>query len=98
MTENEISDAITALNEGFYSTPTAAAKAYNVAPLTIQRRSQGMGSRSSRTPPNRALNPEQEQAIPNYLKRLDNADISATLSMLRSAANYLPKRSEIGDC
>ena len=57
-----------------------------------------MGSRSSRTPPNRALNPEQEQAIRNYLKRLDNVDISATLSMLRSAANYLLKRSHLGPC
>ncbi len=27
-----------ALNKGFYSTPTAAAKAYNVAPRTVQRR------------------------------------------------------------
>ena len=87
MTENAISDAIIALSEGFYSTPTEAAKAYNVAPRTIQRRVQGMGSRSSRTPPNRALNPEQEQAIRNYLKRLDDAGISATLSMLCDAAN-----------
>ena len=30
MTEVAISDAITALNEGFYSTPTEAVKAYNV--------------------------------------------------------------------
>ena len=98
MTESAISDAITALNEGFYSTPTATAKAYNVAPCTVQRRLQGMGSRSSRTPPNRALNLEQEQAIRNYLKRLDNADISATLSMLCSAANYLVKRSHLDPC
>ncbi len=86
ITESAIFDAITALNEGFYSTPTAAAKAYNVAPRTVQRRLQGMGSRSSRTPPKRALNPEHEQAIRNYLKRLDNAGISATLSTLRGAA------------
>ena len=95
MTENAISDAITALNEGFYSTPTKAAKAYNVAPRTVQRKLQGMGSRSSQTPPNRALNPQQEQAIRNYLKRLDDAGISATLSMLRGAANHLLKRSHL---
>ncbi len=98
MTESATSDAITALKEGFYSTPTAAAKAYNVAPRTVQRRLQGMGSRSSRTPLNRALNPEQEQAIRNYLKRLDNAGISATLSMLRGAANYLLTGSNPDAC
>ena len=98
MTENAISDAITALNKGFYSTPTAAAKSHNVAPRTVQRRVQGMGSRSPRTPLNRALNPEKEQAIRNYLKRLDDAAISATLSMLRGAANYLLKRSHLDPC
>ena len=98
MTEDAISDAITALNEGFYSTPTKAAKAYNVAPCTLQQRLQGMGSQSSQTTPNRALNLEQEQAIQNYLKRLNGADISATLSMLRGAANYLLKRSHLDSC
>ncbi len=103
MTESaiSISDAITALNEGFYSTLTAAAKAHNVTLRTVQRRLQGIGSRSSRssrTLPNRALNPEQEQAIRNYLKRLDNAGISAPFSMLRGAANYLLKRSHLHPC
>ncbi len=68
MTEDAISDAITALNEGFYSTPTEAAKVYNVAFFTVQRRLHGMGSQSSWTLPNRALNPQQEQAIRNYFK------------------------------
>ena len=93
MTEDAISDAITALNEGFYSTPTEAAKAYNVAPCTVQRKLQGMSSQSSRTSSNRALNSQQEQAIRNYLKRLDDTGISAILSMLCGAANYLLKRS-----
>ena len=57
-----------------------------------------MGSRSSRTPFNRALNLEQEQAIRNYLKRLDDAGISATLSMLCGAANYHLKRSHLDPC
>ena len=58
---------------------------------------QGMSSRSSQTPSNRALNFEQEQAIQNYLKRLDDAGISATLAILRGAANYL-KRSHLDPC
>ena len=98
MTEDAISDVITALNEGFYSTPTEAAKAYNVAPRTVQQRLQGMSSRSSQTPPNRALNPQQEQAIRNYLKRLDDGGISAILSMLRGAANHLFKQSHFDPC
>ena len=57
-----------------------------------------MGSRSSRTPPNRALNPEQEQAIQKYLRRRDNSGISVTLSMLRGAANYLLKRLYFDPC
>jgi len=97
-TEDAISDAVSAFHEGLYSIPTAAAKAYNVAPRTVQRRVKGMGSRSSRIPSNRALNLEQEQAIRDYLKRLDDAGISATLSMLRGAANYLLKRSHLDPC
>ena len=98
MTEDAIYDAVIAFNEGFYPTPTAAAKAYNVAPRTVQRRVHRMGSRSSPSPSNRALNLEQEQAIRNYLKRLGDAGISATLSMLRGAANYLLKRSHLDPC
>ena len=36
ITEDAISDAITALNKGFYSTLTKAAKAYNAVPCTVQ--------------------------------------------------------------
>ena len=36
MTEDVISNAITVLNKGFYSTPTEVAKAYNVALCTVQ--------------------------------------------------------------
>ena len=95
MTEDAISDVFITFNKDFYPTPTAAAKAYNVAPCTVQQSVQGMGSRSSRTPSNRALNFEQEQAIRNYLKRLDDAVISATLSMLCCAANG---RSHLDPC
>ena len=43
MIGDAISDAITALNESFYSTPTEAAKVYNVVPCTVQQRLQRMG-------------------------------------------------------
>lgn len=52
-----------------------------------------MGLQSLQTPFNRALNSQQELAIQNHLKRLDNATISDILFILYSAANYLFKRS-----
>lgn len=79
MTEDAISDTISAFNKGFYPTPTAAAKAYNIAPRTVQQRVKRMGSRSPQTSSNRALNLEQKQAKQNYLKQLDDAGISAIL-------------------
>ncbi len=57
-----------------------------------------MGSQSSRISSSRALNPQQEQAIQNHLKRLDDVGISAILFMLRGAANHLLKRSHFDPC
>lgn len=57
-----------------------------------------MSSRSSHTSSNLALNSEQNQAIQNYSKRLDIANIFATLYMLYGAANYLLKRSHLNSC
>ncbi len=98
MSEHAIPDVFSALNEDFYSSLTEAAKAYNVAPPTVQQMLQGMGSRSSPTSLNRALNPQQDQAIQNHLKQISDAGISATSSMLRGAANHLLKRSYFNPC
>lgn len=98
MIEDTISDFITALNKGFYSTSTKAAKTYNFAPHMVQQRLQGISSQSSQTPPNRIQNPQQDQAIRNYLKRLDDASISATLSMLHDTANHLLKWVHCDPC
>lgn len=68
MTEDVISNAITTLNKGFYFIFTKVAKAYNVAPCMVQQRLQEMGSQSSQTLSNYALNLQQEKAIQNYLK------------------------------
>lgn len=57
-----------------------------------------MSSRSSQTPPNRIRNLQQDQAIRNYLKQLDDAGISATLSMLHSTANHLLKWIHCNPC
>lgn len=93
MTQNRISDAINALHDGDYSNPTAAARAFGVNPKTVQRRLRGGASKSSRLPTNRALNLEQEQAIRDYIERLDEQNISAKFSMVRAAANDILTKS-----
>ena len=60
---------------------------------TVYRRLHGGASKSSRLPTNRALNFEQEQAIKDYIQRLDEQDVSAKVSMIRAAANYILAKS-----
>ena len=91
MAENAVSDAITASNKCFNSTPTAAAKGIQMSLLYGPNEGyKGWVHEAHENKPSRALNAEQEQAIRNYpLKWLDDAYISATLSMLCGAANYI---------
>ena len=91
VTQNCISDAINTLHNGDYSNPTAAARAFGVNPKTVQQRLRGGASKSSRLPTNKALNLEQEQALRDYIKRLDEQNVSAKISMIRAAANYILK-------
>ena len=75
VTQNRISDAINALHNGDYSNPIAAARAFGVNPKTVQRRLR-------RLPTNKALNLEQEQALRDYIKRLDEQNVLAKVSMI----------------
>ncbi len=99
ITEDAISDAITTSIKIFPSTLTEAAMTYNVAPCIVQQRLfEVIGSQSSRWLPHRALNPQQEQVIQHYLIWQDVAGISANLSMLFGATNYLFKQSHLDHC
>ena len=93
ITQDRISDAINALHNGDYSDPTAAARAFGVSAKTVHRRLQGKASKSSRLPSNKALDLEQEQAIRDYIERLDEQNVSAKVSMIRAAANYILAKS-----
>ncbi len=93
ITQDRISDAINALYNGDYANPTAAARAFGVSAKIIYRRLQGGASKSSRLPSNRALNLEQEQAIRDNIERLDEHNVSAKVSMIRAAANYILAKS-----
>ncbi len=89
--ELAVSKAIEALQNGEYSNPSAAAKAFNINPVRVRRRLKGKNSKSSRLPSNRALSEGQELAIREYVLSLDSIDVlPARLSvMVRDAANYL---------
>ena len=93
ITKDRISNTFNALHDGDYSNPMAATRAFGVNPKTVQRRLQGAASKSSRLPNNRALNLEQEQAIRDYIERLDEQNVSAKVSMVHAAANYILAKS-----
>ncbi len=69
--DNRINDALHALSEDLYPSITAAARDFDVPTRTLQRRINRMGPLSSRLPNNKALSDAQEQAVYEYIKRLD---------------------------
>lgn len=87
--ESRINDAIDALSEDLYQTITAAARNFDLPTRTLQRRINGMGPWSSRSPINKALSKAQEQAICEYTERLDSWNFSARPQMVERAVNYL---------
>ena len=91
--QDRISDAINALHNGDYSNPIAAARAFGVNPKSVQRRLREGASKSSRLPNNKALNLEQEQAIRDYIKSLDEQNVSAKVSKVCAAANDILAKS-----
>ena len=72
-----------------YPTIAAAARNFDVPTRTLQRRINGIGPWSSRSPTNKALSEAQEQAICEYIERLDSWEMSARPQMIERAANYL---------
>ena len=93
ITQDRISGAINALHDGDYSNLTATARAFGVDPKTVQRRLWGGASKRSPLPTNRARNFEQEQAVRDYIERLNKRNVSAKVSMIRAAANYILAKS-----
>ena len=93
ITEKRMSDAINAFHNGDYTNPTAAARAFGVSAKTVHRSLDGRASKSSRLPSNRALNLELEQALRDYIQRLDEQNVSAKVSMIRAVANYILTKS-----
>ena len=93
ITQDRIRDAINTLHNGDYLNLTAAAQAFGVNPKTVQQRLRGGVSKSSQLPINGALNFKQEQAIKDYIKRIDEQNVSAKVSIICAAANYIFAKS-----
>ncbi len=88
-TEEALQAAIDDFREGLYPTAVAAAADHGVKVRTLQRRLQGYGSLYTRSINSKTLNPAQEQALFEYIYRLDRIGMSPTPKMLRSSANYI---------
>ena len=87
--EDRINEALDSIHDGWYSNCTAAANAYDVPVRRLQRRWNGCNSKSTRDASNKALTEAQEQAIREYISRLDRINMSARPRMIVGAANYL---------
>ncbi len=87
--EDRISEAIDSIHDGWYTNCSAAAKEYDVPLRRLQRRWNGCDSKSTRTGTNKALTEAQEEAIREYIGRLDDINMSARRRMIVGAANYL---------
>ncbi len=75
--ENRINDVLHALSEDLYPSIRATALDFDVPTRTLQRRITGVGPLSSRSPNNKAFSDAQEQAICEYIERLDLWEMSA---------------------
>ena len=89
--EDRINEAIDSIHDGWYTNCAAAAREYDVPLRRLQRRWNGSGSRSTHAGTNKALIEAQEQAICEYIARLDAINMSARPRMIVGAANYLLK-------
>ncbi len=89
ITEERISDTINVFHNGDYTNLTAAARAFGVSTKTVHQKLDGRASKSSRLPSNKVLSLEQEQALRDYIQRLDEQNVLAKVSMIRAAANYI---------
>ncbi len=87
--EARISEDCDAIHDGCYTNCTQAASAYDVPIRRLQRRWNGIASKSTRASTNKTLTKEQECAIREYIDRLDKINICARPKMIVGAANYL---------
>ena len=93
LTEEKVLKACDAYRNREYATITDAADAFDAPRQRVSRRLRGIPSEITKGGNNKLLLPHQEQALCDYIVRLDNLGMSPRLSMVRSAANGILRRA-----
>lgn len=93
ITQDCINDTINVLHNGDYSIFIAATQAFGVFAKTVHQKLQRKASKNLQLLSNKALDLEQKQVIRDYIKRLNEWNILAQVSIICVAANYISAKS-----
>jgi hypothetical protein len=92
--EIRIASAIEAYRTSNKPNIKALAREFDVPYGQLRGRINGRVSRNARPCPNKALDPEQEAALINWITLLDNAHASPTALMVQQCANQILHRRD----
>lgn len=95
-TEARIEQALEALKRDESPNITFYARQFKVNYERLRRRYQGGNSRSTRHPTNRKLDPAQEDALCDYINRMDHLYLPLTPRLVRTTANAILRLSYVG--
>ena len=87
--EDLITKAIDALDDGIFPSAASAARHYGLKPRRLQLRLAGSQSKSTRPRTNTRLTTFQEQALCDYIDRLDHIEHSIRVKHIRGAAEFM---------
>ncbi len=87
--KQRILDAINVIHDDWYFNCIEATEAFEISLRTLQRQFNEVSSKSTRSFINKALTNVQEQAIFDYIKHLNQINMSARSCMIMRAANWL---------
>ena len=87
--EKRYIDAIKVFHEGWYVDAAKCARAFEVTAKVLRDRLHEKTSKSTRIAPNKRLTEAQEQVVKNYVKRLDDQNMSLTSKLVVDVVNYI---------
>nr|POF17747.1 pogo transposable element with znf domain [Quercus suber] len=91
MTSNEgaVVLAMSAFRSGQFKSVRATAQAYNISKTTLLRRINGHPSKEDYTPENKRLSLVEEEAIIQWILRLDNQGLCPTVAIVKQMADSI---------
>ena len=92
--EGRLELALQAYQKGCFSTPTAAAKAYDVTRSTLQRRINGIQARLGSIAKNRLLTPTEESSLVQWILSMDRRGMPPRIMAVREMARLLVAQHE----